>query len=268
MFKKIIIAGLAVLLIGGLLFGRNLVPYATTTIDKVRESMKQSIPIDQQIDMARKKLKQVEPEVRRMRYEIAKETVAIKRLNEQLVVQKSDLERKEAKIMALRSHLDSGDSHYVSKGRAYNNTRVKKELASLFTNYKTCKATINKLEQVVTERQKALEAGREKLELTINQTHELEVAIENLVARQQMLEVQKRASKITEMDNSKLSQARDMVDEIMAKIEVETEMLNLTPDYEGSIPVDTDSSDNTEDIKSQIDNYFDDKVDAEDVVVK
>ena len=268
MFKKLIIAGLAVLLVGGLLFGRNLVPYATTTIDKVRESMKQSIPIDQQIEMARAKLKQVEPEVRRMRYEIAKETVAIKRLNEQLLVQKSDLERKEAKIMTLRDHLDSGDSHYVSKGRAYNNTRVKKEMASLFANYKTSKATIEKLEQVVVERQKALEAGREKLELTINQTHELEVAIENLIARQQMLEVQKRASKISEMDNSKLSQARDMVDEIVAKIEVESEMLNLTPEYEGTIPIDTDSSDDSADIKSQVDKYFGDKVDTEDVAAK
>ena len=83
-----------------------------------------------------------------------------------------------------------------------------------------------------------------------------------------MLEVQKRASKITEMDNSKLSQARDMVDEIMAKIEVETEMLNLTPDYEGSIPVGSDSSDDCDDITNQIDSYFNEQVKSEDVAVK
>ena len=61
------------------------------------------------------------------------------------------------------------------------------------------------------------------------QQRELEVQIENLTARQRMVEVAKTASQI-EIDDSQLARTRKMIDDISARIDTEEEMLSLDLD--------------------------------------
>jgi septal ring factor EnvC (AmiA/AmiB activator) len=266
MFKKITIAAVAVLLVGGLLFGRNLVPYATTVYKNVKQSVNDSVPIETQIDVARDQLKRIGPEVKQMRYEIAKETVAVKRLEEQLVAQKASHDKQYAKIMTFKDHLEAGDSHYVSHGKAYNNDHVRSNLESLFKNYRTSEKTMEKLEKIVELRKQALDSAKMKLDESIAQARELEVQIENLAARQQMVEVAKTANKFT-FDDSELSRTREMIDQIDARIDVETQLMNMTPDYTGTIPVEDDNTVTSGNIVEEINSYFQ-KVESDDVASK
>ena len=255
MFKKLTIAAIAVLLVGGLLFGRNLVPYATTTFNKLKQSAQDSIPIDHQIDAAETQLKRIDPEVRRMRHEIAKETVKIKRLTVDMGEKQSRLDKQYAHIMKLRDHLGTGDSHYVSSGKAFSNDRVKKDLSNHFKSYKTAEATVEKLEQIVELRKQGLDSAKAKLKETIAQKHQLEVQLENLRARQQMIEVAETASKIN-FDDSQLSRTRDMIDNIDARLDVKSEMMNLLPESPGTIPMEDEDTTFDGDIVDKVDSYF------------
>ena len=259
MFKKLTIAAAAVLLIGGLLFGRNLFPYARTAFQNVRQSVQDSIPVEAQIDAARQQLEQIGPEIKQMRYEIAKEKVAVSKLEDQLIAQKSDLDSQYSKMMALRDHLESGDSYFVSKGNSYNNDRVRSDLEYRFKNYKTAEATVEKLDRILELRIQGLVAAEAKLDETISQQRELEVQIENLAARQQMVEVAKTASRFS-FDSSELSRTRQMIEDIGTRIDVETEMMNLTPESTGTIPMDDEPAEFDGDIVQEIDNYFDSEV--------
>ena len=54
MLKKIVIGGLATALAVGFIFGRDASSYVTTTASKVTNSVKGSVPIQFEIDRARK----------------------------------------------------------------------------------------------------------------------------------------------------------------------------------------------------------------------
>jgi hypothetical protein len=94
-----------------------------------------------------------------------------------------------------------------------------------------------------------------KLEEAKAQKRELEVQIENLAARQKMNEVYITASQIN-IDNSQLSKARQMLEDIDARLAAEEEMLNLIPKYSGQIPVSGDQKENVEDVLDAMDAYF------------
>ncbi len=255
--KKVILLGAGVLLVLGLLFGRNLVPYASTAFDNVRTWANDQVDTNFQIDAARKQLDSVHSSIKPMLWQIAKEEVEINRLAQQMADQEQALVKREAHILKLRNHLDSGEAQYVSKGGAtYRNAQVRKDLANVFEQFKLTQSTYEKTQQILELRRQGLEAAKEELKETIAQRKELEIQIENLEARKQMLDVAKTAGKFN-IDNSELSQARQMIEDIKTRLDVEAQYMNMAPIYSGEIPMDGEEveTDNT-DIIDAVDAYF------------
>ena len=137
-FKKIVGGTLSALLLGGLLFGSNVVPYVQTAYQRVTDSAQDAVPISFQIDAAKQQLAKIGPEVNNMYHQIAKEKVQVKRLEQQLVQQESGLLKSQSEILALRQHLDSGKEFFVAaNAKAYTSDRVKEDLRHRFTLHKT-----------------------------------------------------------------------------------------------------------------------------------
>ena len=267
MIKKtlIVVAGLA--LVTGLLFGRKVMPYASTAFEKVRTSVNEQVPVGFQIDAARKQLEKIEPEIKHMLWQIAKEKAEVKKLENQLAQSQAELGRKHDEILTLRDHLESGESVYVAvNGKAYTTERVREDLAHRFDVYRTMEKTIAKTEQILELRLQALATAEQKLDEVYSQRRELEVLVENLDARQRMVDVAKTASKI-HIDNSQLSQTREFIDDIAARIDVEEQMMNLVPKYAGEIPMD-DLIESDRDILDEVNSYFTQKHEDDTVASK
>jgi hypothetical protein len=145
---------------------------------------------------------------------------------------------------------------YTSRsGRSYPNERVRDDLKSRFRVYQTCERTLADLTKTLELREQGLEAAKSRLEQTVGQRRELEIEIENLVARKQMVDVSKTANKLN-FDGSELAETREMIQGIATRIEVEAQMLQLTPEFVGSIPADQDSEESDVDITQQVEEYF------------
>ena len=84
MIKKLVVTGLVVFLFGGLLLRSNLGSYVTTTYERVSDGVEGSVPLDFQIDRARKMVRDLEPEIRRSMHVIAKEEVEVEKLDERI----------------------------------------------------------------------------------------------------------------------------------------------------------------------------------------
>ncbi|MCH2181208.1 MAG: hypothetical protein MK108_04310 [Mariniblastus sp.] len=256
MFKKLTLGVLGVVLIGGLLFGNRIVPYAKTAYEKVRATAQDTVPISFQIDAAKEQLKKIDPEIKDMVWQIAKEKAQIKRLSSEMVLQEENMSKRYDEMITLRKHLETGDEFYVAtNGKAYANDRVKEDLAHRFSVYKTAEKTFEKSKQIQELREQALETALVKLEQAQSIQRELQVQIENLNARQRMVDVAKTASNI-HIDDSQLARTQGMIDEISAKIDTEEEMLNLAPKYFGQIPVSQDEIVSDRDILQEMDDYF------------
>ena len=65
MFKNLIIGIVATALFTGVLLGSNVMSYLTTSYERVTQSVEDSVPLEFQIDRARKMVRDLEPEIRR-----------------------------------------------------------------------------------------------------------------------------------------------------------------------------------------------------------
>lgn len=255
-FKKLVVGTLGTVLVGGLLFGSNVVPYAQTAYQRLTDSAQDAVPISFQIDAAKKQLAKIGPEVNNMYHQIAKEKVQVKRLEQQLVKQESELEKSRSEILALRQHLDSGKEFFVAtNSKAYTSERVKEDLRHRFTLHRTAEQRLKTAEKTLTLRKSALNNGFESLEKAQAQQRELQVKIETLNARNRMNDLVKTTAHY-DFDDSQLARTRTMVDDISARIETEEELMNIAPVAFGQIPVNSDANGPVGNLLEELDAYF------------
>jgi len=259
MCKKVTLGVLGLVVIGGLLFGAKVIPYAQTAYQKVKDSAQESVPVSFQIDAAKSQLAKIGPEIKNMVHQIAKEKVQIKRLVADLKQHDQMLEKSYNQMMTLREHVQSGEQVYVAtNNKAYSTSRVEEDLRHRFSLYQTAEKTKEKKVEILTIRETSLKTALAKLDEAKAQQRELEVQIENLIARNRMNDVIATASQIN-IDNSQLAKTREMLDDIDALISAKEEVLNIAPQYYGQIPVGEESIQSDTNILDEMDAYFDNK---------
>ncbi len=257
--KKICLGAIGLFVVAGMLFGGKLIPYAQTAYDKAQASVQSQVPIEFQIDAAKKQLEKIGPEINDMNFQIAKEKVAIKKLANDITRQQADLEKSKRDMLTLRTHVSSGDEFYVAaNSKAYSTDDVKRELRQRLAIHKTGVATLEKDTKVIELRKKSLDAALERLQQAQVQKTELALQIEHLTAQNRMNEVVKTASKLDKFDDSQLARTRTMIEDISARLETEQEMMSMMPVQYGAIPVSSsDSIAADTDILEEMDAFFD-----------
>lgn len=257
MLKKTIMVGGALLLLMGLFFGRDACSYLATTVGKVHQTVKNSVPVEFEISRARDMIESLKPEIEKNMHTIAKEEVAVAKLERQVRRAEEQLAKDRGDIFRLKSDLDTGTDNFVYAGRTYNASQVKADLANRFEYFKTSEATLDKLEQVLRARQSGLESAREKLEQMLAAKRQLEVDVENLEARMKMIEVAQTASEIS-FDDSRLSRTRELIDEINTRLDVADRLLNTNTQLFDRIPLD-DPEAESNDILEEITRHFENR---------
>jgi hypothetical protein len=253
MLKKSLIVGAGLLLAGGLLFGRNGWSYLSTTMGRVQQSVKDSVPIGFEIERARKMIVDLDPEIRRNMHLIAKEEVEVEQLQRQVTVSETDLARDRDNILRLKDHLDSGNGTFVVHGRSYSPKQVQTDLGNRFERYKTGEATTDKLRKILEARQRGLEAAREKLDGMLASKRDLEVNVENLEARLKMVEVAQTTSDFN-FDDSQLARTKELIRDIQTRIDVAEKLVNADTKFHEEIPLDEPEADT--DLSKEIADYF------------
>jgi hypothetical protein len=254
MIKKLVFVGAGLALLLGLIFGRESFSYMSTAWSRMHNAVKDNVPVNFEIQRARKMIKQLRPEIEKNLHLIAKEEVEIDKLDRQISTLAQKMGRDERALKKLNNDLSNG-TQLVYHGRRYTEEQVKTDLATRFAQFKTNKATETQLNKILKARKDGLQAARENLEAMLSSKRKLEVDIANLEARRKMVEVAKTSSEFN-FDNSKLARVKDLLGEIDARIKVEEKLVNNHVKLYDRIPVDEDSEVVSGDITSEISNYF------------
>jgi uncharacterized coiled-coil protein SlyX len=246
MVKKGFVLGAAALVLLGLLFGREGFSHVKTSLGWVRQSVRESVPVEFEISRARQMIKDLDPEIHRNMHLIAKEEVEVKHLRDQLAQAEEQLAKNRSDIERLTSDLKRGDSNFVYCGKSYSSKQVEADLSRRFDQYRVKEATLTKLNQVLAARERGLEAGREKLKAMQAAKGQLEVDVANHEARMEMVKVAQSTSEFN-FDDSRLSRTKELVRDIGARIDVAEKLVNAETAYPGQINLeDTEESDITE----------------------
>lgn len=252
MIKKALLGSGAALALALFFFGRDAVSYVSTSTGYLKDAVKDSVPIDFQIQRARQMIDQLVPEVRKNMHTIAKEEVLVERLERQIADAQANLDKDKSELMRLKTDLSSGAVSYHYAGRSYSVQQVKLDLANRFDRYKTNEATLTSLQEIHNARQRSLEAARQKLEGMLASKRQLQVEVENLEARTQMLAAAQTTSQY-QFDDSQLGRVKELVRDLRTRLDVDERMVNAEGRLHDEIPLENQAPEN---IVEQVTKYF------------
>ena len=252
MLKKLFVVGSGGILLLGLFFGRDAISYVKTSAGKIHQTVKNSVPIDFEIERAHKSVQDLIPEIQRNMHLIAKEEVKVERLSKKVDTLAAKLQQDKVCLRKLQGDLDSGKLYVSYRNHRYSREQIELDAKNRLVRLKTNDATLIKLEKVLIARQKSLDAARQKLEGMMAAKGQLEVDVANLEARLKMVEVAQTTSEFN-FDDSKLARTKDLITEIQTRIDVAERMVNSEIYFYDEIPVEEPQSEN---IAEQINDYL------------
>lgn len=252
MLKKAMWVGGGAVLLLGLLFGRDAMSYVSTGYSRVTSAVNDSVPLEFQLDRAKQMIKDLDGPINDASHAVAKEEVEVAKLEQQIAKNDATLAKAKNEILRLKGDLERGDSNFVYAGVTYSERQVKDDLANRFARFQTMEATVATSRQVLAARQKGLVAAREKLNAMEAAKRQLEVDVENLTARQKMVEVAQASSEIN-IDDSQLARTKELIGDIGARLDVAEKLVNTDTQLRGEINLEEPE---VSDITEQVTKYF------------
>jgi hypothetical protein len=242
-------------LLGGLLFGKDVISYARSSAKGVRTVVKDSVPIEFELRRARDLLDDIIPEMQANIRLIAEEEVEVAALKGEIAQNREGLDDEQSKIKTLRVALEKPRAQYCFAGRDYTHSQVKQDLAARFERFKESEMVLASKVRLLESRERSLDAARQMLEKTSSEKRILENRIEALASQYRMVKAASVGSKI-QVDNSKLAQTEKLITEIQKRLDVAERVLAHESKFVESIPVDTVVE---ADLVAQVDEYFDNR---------
>ncbi len=241
-------------LLGGMLFGKDIVSYAKSSVKGLRASARDSVPIDFELRRARDLLEGIIPEMQANIRVIATEEVEIAALKAEITKNRQGLGDEQSKIKTLRVALEQPRAQYAFAGRNYSHDEVKRDLAARFERFKETEVVLASKVKVLEAREKSLDAARQMLEKTSSEKRILESKIEALTGQYRLVKAASTGTANLQMDNSKLAQTEKLIAQIQKRLDVAERTLAAESRFVEQIPVDTVVEG---DLVAQVDEYFD-----------
>jgi peptidoglycan hydrolase CwlO-like protein len=263
MLKKMLIGSCVAVTLGAFVFGRDLVSYAKTAGESVRQAVKREVPLEFEVQRAREMVENLVPDIRECMHVIAEQQVDVENLNEAIQSREDSLQKQEEAILALRTDLDSGENSFVYAGHSYTVNEIRRDLSHRFDRFKTAKSTLKGDRDILVARKTQLRANQDKLDNMLSEKQNLEVQIEQLEARLKTVQAAQITSTI-EFDDSQLSRAKTLIRELNKQLDVKTKMMDAEGKFAGLIPVESATVPVDENIAREIDDYFGRKTDSQD----
>ena len=246
-------AVVAVFIGGFLLFGSDLTSMVKTSANSIRQSARESVPVEFELDRAKDQINDILPDLQSQVRMIAEEEVAISRLEKEVTQDQQRMAKLEQSLSGLRKKVRTNQVSWRVGEANLDRQQFTKHLQSRFSHLKQAKLSTDSKERLLAKRREGLAAAVTLLEEMRLRQSELELKVESLAAQHRLV----KASAIDSgqlVDDSNLSQADQLLGEIENRIEVAERMMT----YERGImdvPVEEDTG-STESVLAEIDQYF------------
>ncbi len=250
--KRSVFVVVGVTLLGGMLFGKDLYSYASSSAKSVRTAVKDSVPIEFELRRARDLLEDIIPEMHANIRLIAQEEVEVAALKADIAKSEENIEEEKARIAKLRNALEIKQAQYHFSGKEYPRSYVKEDLANRFERFKETEVVLASKRRLLTTRENSLHSAMNLLEQTRGRKRMLEDKIESLASQYRLVKAASIGSNI-QVDNSKLAQTEKLIAQIKKRLDVAERVLAHESQFVQAIPVDTVVE---ADLLTQVDEYF------------
>ncbi len=238
------------LFVGLLMFGTELPSYLANAAGSVRSDLKESIPLEFELQRARDMLDDLMPEIHSKIQRVAQAEVEIKSLTNQIRRNELRLGHRAHKLQSMRKALEARlqSIDFVGDERQ----RQLQRLSVAFDQYKESEALLASQRGLLDARADSLRAARDALEDYRSQKALIEQKIQSLTTRHQLVQAQ---SELKSM--SKNSNDLTRIDELLTDVEVRIDIASRILDYETDLlPSDATACLDEKDLLADVDQYL------------
>jgi len=239
--------------LGGVLFGTDLVSYVSSSFHSISLAVKENIPIEFQIRRARDLLDETGPEMQKNIRLIAEEEVDIASLRGDITGAQQSLAAEKVRLQSLRDDLSTSQSTFSIGDFSYTRPQLTEELAQRFDNYKEAETSLQQKQQLLENRQSALAAANQAMQIASDQRAGLQSEIDALEARYRLVQATAVGTDV-QVDNSKLAQTEKVVADVRRQLAISEQMLAQEAKFARAVP--PSDAINEKDLLSQVDEHL------------
>jgi hypothetical protein len=222
---KIGVVGTAgTMLLSFFVFGREAKSYFDLSARNVRDSIKNSVPVEFELQRARDMLEEIIPEMQANIGLIAQEEVEIARLRSDIERSEEAMQEKQERITRLTNLLQTSEPTFVLGRFEYTRNEVKGQLAREFDRFKEAEIVLAGKKRLVKTREKSLHSAMEMLNRTRAEKARLEDQIAALESKHRLVQTASAGSTV-QLDNSKLAQTEKLISDIKNRLDVAERVL-------------------------------------------
>ena len=235
MIRKALLGTALTLGLGALVFGTDLGTFAKTAVSETRSGIRDAVPVSFEIKAARQKLTELDPAVSAAKRVVAEQQIAVERLRAELADRTAALDEQAREMAFLRNKIGDGELRYA--GRVIGEADMKRDLAARLGAYETAQTTLGHKEALLDAQERTLVANERKLDTMLAARGQLEVQIEQLEAKHQMVQARETIAGV-EIDDTALSDTRALIERIDDELSVRERMLDGEGStWQGEVPV-------------------------------
>ena len=236
MIRKALLGTALTLGLGTLVFGTDVFTFARTAAEEARSGLRDAVPVAFEIKAARQKLNELDPAVDAAKRLVAEQGLAVERLQAELVSRGAALETQQREMAWVRERLgENGPVRYA--GHTIGAGELKRDLAARLASFKVGRETLGHKESLLDARERTLEANERKLDGMLAARGALEVQIQNLEAKHQMVQARETMAGV-EIDDTALADVKNLIGRIDDELAVRERLLDADGrSWAGEVPV-------------------------------
>lgn len=247
-------AVLAVCLTGFLFFGSDLTSMIRTTAKSVQKQVKQSVPLEFELQRAKEKIGEILPDLQSQVRMIAEEEVAIAKLAKEVAADQEKLQSYEAKLTSLREKMRVRQVAYRVGTIDLNQQQMVDHFQTRFNHFKQSRLSLQAKQKLLDKREEGLAAAVAMLDQMRVRQSELKLKVEALAAKHRLIKANQIESG-TLVDGSQLSQADQLLDQIETRLQVAQRVMDYQDDSL-DLPA-IEMTVDAQEVLSEFDEYFD-----------
>jgi septal ring factor EnvC (AmiA/AmiB activator) len=229
--------------------------YVRTAWHKVAADFKSSVPVEFEIARIRGELDQLGPEMRQNLDAVAKETVDVQNLKQDIAEAKESLDHQKKVILMEKADVEAGNKTIVYNGIEYPASRIRDKLSRDFESYKTADKAVQIKEKLLEQKEKALAAHKEQIAESTSVKEQLQVELARLEAEYQMVQVAQTKSPV-QFDNSRLANIKASMKELKDRINTIKVKTDLEAQFTKDPTIDVEQKAKATSVVKDVDDYF------------
>ncbi len=246
------LGAMLMVVLGCLIFGTDVLSYFRSSANAVQSVVKDSVPIEFELQRARDLIDNIIPELQANIRIIAQDEVEIAALKADISNSTESLTKQKKLVTQLRGELDNDTDIHEIDGRKYSREHLTERLARSFGRFQEAEIILASKHKLLETRERSLLAAMQMLDRARSRKTELEQQIEGLVAQNRMIQAASVKSHV-HFDGSQLSKAESLLSQIQKRLNIAERVLAHESAF---LPLEPESGISEAQVLMEVDDYF------------